>query len=262
MKRIAIIVLTVFITAAFLLTAGPAAAEWKKITIGTEGAYPPFNLVDKNGELQGFDIDISKALCKAMGVEYDFVVQDWDGLIPGLLAKKYDCIIASMSMTPERRQRVDFTNKYYQSPAKFVARKGSGIEVTNAGLKGKTVGVQRATTHENFVRDKFGDAVTVKAYATLDEADMDLVSGRVDLVLGDSVALIDALLNKPEGKDFAFVGPGFTDVKYFGDGIGIAIRKGNPELVKMFNDAIDKIRADGTYQKINAKYFDFDLYGD
>ena len=262
MKRVSIIALTVAIAAGIVFVAGPACAEMKKIKIGTEGAYPPFNRVDENGELQGFDIDISKALCKVMGMEYEFVVQDWDGLIPGLLAKKYDCIIASMSMTPERRERVDFTDKYYQSPAKFVARKGSGIDITKAGLKGKVVGVQRATTHENFVRDKFGDAVSIKAYATLDEADLDLVAGRVDLVLGDSVALIDALLNKPEGKNFEFVGPGYTDVKYFGDGIGIAIRKGNPELVKMFNDAIKKIRADGTYQKINAKYFDFDLYGE
>ena len=262
MKKAGIIALAVFTAAAIVFAAGPAAAKWEKVVIGTEGAYPPFNSVDKNGELKGFDIDISKALGKAMGVKYEFVVQDWDGLIPGLLAKKYDCIIASMSMTPERRERVDFTNKYYQTPAKFVARKGAGIEVTKAGLKGKTVGVQRATTHENFVRDKFGDSVTVKAYATLDEADLDLVSGRVDLVLGDSVALIDALLNKPEGKDFEFVGPGYTDVKYFGDGIGIAIRKGNPDLVEMFNKAIDQIRADGTYQKINAKYFDFDLYGE
>ena len=240
----------------------PASAEWEKIRIGTEGAYPPFNWVDNNGELKGFDIDIAKALCKVMNIKYEFVVQDWDGLIPGLLAKKYDCIIASMSMTPERRKRIDFTNKYYQTPARFVARKDAGIEINKPALKGKIVGVQRATTHENFVQDKFGDSVKIKSYGTLDEAGLDLVSGRVDLVLGDSVALIDALLKKPEGKDFEFVGPGYTDVQYFGDGIGIAIPKGHPDLVKMFNKAIDQIRADGTYQKINAKYFDFDLYGD
>ena len=257
MKKMFVLALVVFVFAAI-----PASAGWEKIRIGTEGAYPPFNWVDKNGELKGFDIDISKALCDVMKVKYEFVVQDWDGLIPGLLAKKYDCIIASMSMTPERRERVDFTNKYYQTPARFVARKGSGIEISKSGLKGKVVGVQRATTHENFVRDKFGDSVTVKPYATLDEADMDLVAGRVDLVLGDSVALIDALLNKPEGKDFEFIGPGYTDVAYFGDGIGIALRKGNPNLLEMFNKAIKQIRADGTYQQINAKYFDFDLYGD
>jgi arginine/ornithine transport system substrate-binding protein len=148
------------------------------------------------------------------------------------------------------------------TPAKFVAKKGAGIEISEKGLKGKTVGVQRATIHENFVRDKFGDTVKIKAYATQDEANMDLVSGRVDLVIADSVVLLDGFLQKDEGKDYEFVGPGFTDKKWFGEGIGIAVRKGEDDLREMLNKGIKKIRADGTYQKINAKYFDFDVYGD
>lgn len=238
------------------------AGNIQKIRVGTEGAYPPFNYIDKDGKLQGFDIDITKALCEAAGVEYEFVTQDWDGIIPGLIAKKYDCIIASMSMTPEREKKVDFTNKYYQTPAKFAAKKGSGFKITPEGLEGKTVGVQRATVHENFVRDKFGGSVDIKAYATQDEANMDLKSGRIDLVIADSVVLLGGFLETEAGTGFEFVGPGFTQEKWFGKGIGIAVRQGETELVEMFNKAINEIRANGVYKKINDKYFDFDVYGE
>lgn len=259
MRKWFIVVLTVV---SVFIVGNVTAEQWKNVRIGTEGAYPPFNYIDKNGKLQGFDIDIAKALCEVMGVKCDFVIQDWDGIIPGLLAKKYDCIIASMSITEERKKKVDFTNKYYMTPAKFVVKKGAGIEISKEGLKGKTVGVQRATIHENFVRDKFGDTVKINAYATQDEANMDLVSGRVDLVIADSVVLLGGFLETDKGKDFEFVGPGFTHKKWFGEGIGIAVRKGEGDLREMLNKAIKKIRADGTYQKINAKYFDFDVYGD
>jgi ABC-type amino acid transport substrate-binding protein len=157
---------------------------------------------------------------------------------------------------------VDFTNKYYQTPAKFVAKKGSGYEITAEGLKGKNVGVQRATVHENFVRDKFGDSVNIKAYATQDEANMDLTSGRIDLVIADSVVLLGGFLETDAGEDYEFVGPGFTQEKWFGKGIGIAVRKGDTALVELLNNAIDEIRANGVYKEINDKYFDFDVYGD
>ncbi len=250
-----VLVFSMVATAAF-------AGNITKVRMGTEGAYPPFNYIDKDGKLQGFDVDIAKALCAAAGVECEFVMQDWDGMIPGLLAKKFDTIIASMSITEERLQKVNFTKKYYLTPAKFIARKGSNFEITPEGLKGKTVGVQRGTIHENFVRDKFGKTMDIKSYATQDEANMDLASGRVDLVIADTVVLSDGFLNKKEGKDFEFVGPGFTDKKWFGEGIGIAIRKEDKELLDLMNKAIDTIRANGEYQRINAKYFDFDVYGD
>ena len=254
--------IVVFILVAALIVGNAQAKDWKKVRIGTEGAYPPFNFIDKAGQVQGFDIDIAKALCKTMGAECTFTVQDWDGLIPGLLAKKYDCIIASMSITEERKQKVDFTDKYYMTPAQFVAKKGAGIKVSKEGLKGKTVGVQRATVAENFLRDNFGDAVKIKSYATQDEANMDLTSGRIDLVIADSVVLLEGLLNTEAGKDFEFVGPGYSDKKWFGEGIGIAVRKEDSDLREGFNKAIKEIRTNGTYQKINAKYFNFDVYGD
>ncbi len=252
----------VLAAAAVGLFAAGASAQEKTVRIGTEGAYPPFNSIDPSGKLVGFDIDIANALCKAAHFKCDFVVQDWDGIIPGLLAKKYDAIVASMSITEERKQKVDFTGKYYNTPAKFVRKKGSGLEITKASLKGKSVAVQRATIHENFLRDNYGDIIDIKSYATQDEANMDLVSGRVDAVLADSVALLDGFLTTDAGKGFEFVGPDFTDPKWFGDGVGIAVRKGEDALRKELNAAIAKIRTDGTYKAINAKYFDFDVYGD
>ena len=245
----------------FSLCLGTSMAA-EKVRIGTEGAYPPFNYIDEHGELQGFDIEISKALCDAANLDCTFVTQDWDGIIPGLLAKKYDAIIASMSITEEREQVVDFTNKYYQTPARFVKPKDVDIEISTAGLSGKTVGVQRATVSENFIRDNFGDTVEIKSYATQEEANMDLVAGRLDLVFADSVVLLKGFLDTKQGQDYEFVGPGYTDEEWFGEGIGIAVRKNNDDLKQKLNQAIDTIRENGTYKKINDKYFTFDVYGD
>jgi len=254
--------IALFAVAALALAAGTATAkEWKKIRIGVEGAYPPFSWVEPDGTLKGFDIEIAMALCKEIGAECTLVQQDWDGIIPALLARKYDAIIASMSITEERKKKVDFTKKYYNSPAKFVRRKGSGIEITKASMKGKTVGVQRATTHDSFITAEFGDTVKIKRYATQDEAYLDAVAGRVDLLLADSIAMNDGFLQTDQGKDFEFVGPDYSDPKYFGDGAGIAIRKQDKDLKALFNKAIDAIRANGTYKRINDKYFDFDIYG-
>jgi arginine/ornithine transport system substrate-binding protein len=248
-------------TGVVVLVGVAQAKEWTKVRIGVEGAYPPFSSVSPQGELQGFDIDIAKALCAEMKVECTLVQQDWDGIIPALLARKYDAIIASMSITEERKQKVDFTNKYYQTPARFVTRKGAGIEISKEGLEGKKVGVQRATIHDSFLTDNFGDTVEIVRYGTQDEANLDLVAGRVDLLLADSVALANGFLKTEEGADYEFVGPPYNDPKWFGEGAGIAIRKGDTELKEMFNQAIDAIRANGTYDQIAQKYFDFDVYG-
>ena len=249
------------IIAAGTTAAGTASADMKKVTLGTEGAYPPFNWIDENGALQGFDIDIGNALCAAAELDCTWVIQDWDGIIPGLLAKKFDAIVASMSITAERKEVVDFTGKYYTTPAKFVRMKGSGIEITPEGLAGKAVGVQRATIHANFLEDNYGDTVTIRAYASQEEANLDFGAGRVDLLLADSVALLEGFLNTPDGGDAEFVGPDFTDPQWFGDGAGIAVRKGETELLDALNGAIEAIRADGTYKTINDAYFDFDVYG-
>ena len=247
--------------AAALAFSSVASAEITSIKMGTEGAYPPFNSVDTNGNLVGFDIEIGNALCEAMKVECEWVTSDWDGIIPALLAKKFDTILASMSITEERKKKVAFSDKYYNTPAKFVTLKGSGLSIDAEGLKGKTIGVQSATTHENFLRGEYDGVVEVKTYGTQDEANLDLASGRVDAVLADSVVMLDYLASDA-GKDAEFVGPEFSQVKYFGEGAGIAVRLEDEELLGMLNTALQQILEDGTYKAINAKYFDFNVYGD
>ena len=267
------------LTAAVALGLATAPASAETVRIGTEGAYPPFNFMDENGQLQGFDVDIAQALCEAAEFECEFIIQDWDGIIPGLLAEKYDAIVASMSITEERKQVVDFTNKYYQTPAKFVQRKGDGhviaegvsadetvgnvdeITFDTDGLDGVVVGVQSATIHEAFLQDNFGDLVEIRSYGSQEEANLDMAAGRVDLLLADSIVLDESFLQTDDGADYEFVGPGFTDARWFGTGVGVAIRQEDDALREVFNAAIEKIRADGTYQQIADQYFDFDVYG-
>ncbi len=254
--------ITVIIAVALMgLGSATFAKEWDKIRIGVEGAYPPFSAVTTSGELIGFDIEIAQALCDEIGAECSLVQQDWDGIIPALLARKYDAIIASMSITEERKKKVAFSKKYYNTPGKFAQAKGAGNEITTESLAGKTVGVQRATTHDNFITSVFGDAVDVRRYGSQDEVYLDAVAGRLDLLLADSVAMAEGFLNTEEGAGWEFVGPGFSDPEYFGEGAGVAIRKGDEDLVELFNNAIDAIRANGTYKAINDKYFEFDVYG-
>lgn len=255
--------LSLIIVLSMVLAAGSVFAnEWKKIRVGVEGAYPPFSMVTPDGKLEGFDIDMAKAIVAAAGAEVELVVSDWDGIIPALLAKKFDCIVASMSITEERKKKVAFTGKYYQTPAKFVVKKGMIQDFSKEAIKGKSVGVQRATIHDKYLTDNYGSDVDVKRYGTQDELYLDITAGRIDMFLSDSIAASEGFLQKPEGQEFEFVGPDLTDPKWFGDGTGIACRQEDIDLVNKLNAAIKKIRSDGTYQKIQNKYFDFNVYGD
>lgn len=242
-------------------TAGASAKDWTKIRIATEGAYAPFNYVEPSGELAGFDVDIAKALCAELKAECTIVKQDWDGMIPALMARKFDAIVASMSITEERKQKVDFTDKYYQTPARLVAKSGTVVANLPDDLKGKKIGVQRETIHDKFATDNWGEIAEIVRYGTQDEANLDLVSGRVDFIIADSVALNDGFLKTDQGKGFEFVGPEFTDPKWFGVGAGIAVRKQDTDLTAALNKAIAAIRANGVYDQIARKYFDFNVYG-
>jgi arginine/ornithine transport system substrate-binding protein len=233
-----------------------AADAPQKVRIATEGAYPPFNFKAPDGSLQGFDVDIAKALCAEAHLDCTIVAQDWDGIIPGLLAKKYDAIVASMAITEERKKKVDFTDKYYQMPARFVEKKGAGFTISPEGLKGKTIGAQRATIHAQYLLDHYASIADVKTYDTQENVTLDLTAGRLDLMLASSAVILGSFLNKPEGKDYEFVGPELQ----LGAGTGIAVRQGDDALRQTFNQAIAAIRANGTYQQINAKYFDFSIY--
>ncbi|MCV3208302.1 ABC transporter substrate-binding protein [Mesorhizobium sp. YC-39] len=246
---------------AALLTLGVAQAQEKTLRIGTEGAYPPFNNLTADGQLVGFDIDIAKALCDEMKVKCTFVAQDWEGIIPALQAGKFDAIVASMSITPERAEKVDFTHKYYNTPSALAGPKDSDIKgVTKEDLAGKTIGVQASTTHFNYSTKTYTDS-TVKPYPTAQEYQLDLANGRLDAA-EDDIVVLSQWLDTPDGACCKILGtPSPQPVEIFGPGAGIAVRKGETDLVNQFNAAIAAIRANGKYKEINDKYFKFDVYG-
>lgn len=242
------------------LAIGAAQAQEKTLKIGTEGAYPPFNNLTSDGKLEGFDIEIAQALCDEMKTKCEFVTQDWDGIIPALQAGKFDAIIASMSITPERLKKVDFTNKYYNTPPAVAAPKDSDIKgVTKEDLAGKTIGVQGSTTHFNYSEQTYTDS-TVKPYPTAQEYQLDLANGRLDAV-NDDVVVVQQWLDSPEGACCKLIGTIKPVEEIHGKGAGIAVRKGDDELREKLNVAIDAIRANGKYKEINDKYFKFDAYG-
>ena len=244
--------------AALMAVAGAASAqEGGKLKLGTEGAYPPFNSVTADGKLVGFDVEIGNALCAQMKVECEWVTQDWDGIIPALQGGKFDALIASMTITEERAQQVDFTNRYYTTPLALIAPKDSELTSPEPdALKGKTVGAQASTTQSIYAEDHYAKAgADVKLYPTQDEAMADLTNGRLDAVVSDKFVLVDWM--KTTGQDCCKL---IGDLKGTESLTGIAVRKGDP-LREKLNAAIDAIVKDGTYAKINAKYFDFDIYG-
>lgn len=248
--------------AAIVLAAigGAQAKDWSKVRIGTEGAYPPFNSLTSDGQLVGFDIDIANALCEQMKVECEFVTQDWDGMIPALQAGKFDAVIASMSITEERKQKVDFTNKYYNTPPAIAVPKDSKLAgTTDADLKGVMLGAQSSTTHSNYAEEKLPSA-ELKLYPTPDEYKLDVANGRIDAVIDDVVVLSD-WLKSDDGACCKILGTLIPDPVINGAGAGIAIRKEDGDLKEMFNKAIMAIRENGKYQEINDKYFEFDVYG-
>ncbi|OLP56715.1 amino acid ABC transporter [Rhizobium rhizosphaerae] len=242
------------------LSAGSAMADGEKIVIATEGAYPPFNVLAADGTLSGFDVDIARALCTQMKADCTFVTQEWDGAIPALTAKKFDAFIASMSITAERKQKVDFTDKYYNTPPAIAVPKDSKITAaTGDAFSGKTLGAQSSTTHSNYAEAHLKGA-DLKLYPTADEYKLDLANGRIDGAI-DDVVVLSEWLKTPDGACCKLLGTLPIDPVINGEGAGIALRKGNDALREKFNAAIKAIRANGEYKKVNDKYFTFDAYG-
>ncbi len=232
-----------------------AAATAQDLRIATEGYYAPFNYIDDAGQLAGFDVDISNALCAVMGKGCVIVQNDWDDLIPGLNNAQYDVIVASMSITTEREELVDFTLPYYSNMLTFLGRKDSGIEISADGLAGKKVGTLRSTVSSSYLQDTYADVVDIHLYDTQDDALADLASRKLDLVLGDNLPSYDWLQSEV-GQGHEFVGE-FIDID---DRISIAVRKSDPTLLDALNGALIEIIENGTYQQINAKYFPFSIY--
>ncbi|MEO0386703.1 MAG: transporter substrate-binding domain-containing protein [Pseudomonadota bacterium] len=241
---------------AFVLACVATSAMAADINICVEGAYPPFSFTTEAGTVEGFDIDVANALCTEMGKECALVKTDWDGIIPALLERKCDAIIASMSITEERKQVIDFSSKYYNTPPRFVGPEGMTVD----GLDRKTVGVQRGTIHQDFMEGEFPN-VALKLYGTQDEAYLDLAAGRVDAIMADSIATLFGFLQTDQGAGYAFFGPDYTMPKYHGVGVGVGVRQGEEDLRNAFSHAIGVIRGNGVYDEINAAYFEFDIYG-
>lgn len=239
--------------------AAPAALPELKVAI--DPTYQPFTFKTAEGKPTGFDVDIAEALCKEIKRQCVFVEQVWDSMIPGLQAKKYDAIISSMSITEERLQVVDFSDKYYSTPSQIVVKTGTPF-TDLASLKGKKLGVLKGSTQEKYALGELKPVgVSVVPYEAQDQVYLDIKSGRLDGTVADRVEVTGGFLSKPEGKDYGFVGPELNEEKYFGIGMGVALRKGETQLKDEINTAIKAIRSNGTYDQIAKKYFDFDVYG-
>ncbi len=258
-----------------------SVANSQTIRIGTEGAYPPWNNINSAGDLEGAEIDFGNEACDRMGVTCEWVTQDWDGIIPALLQGKYDIIIAGMSITEERKEKVNFTNGYMTDGARFAVLKDSGlsdlniagmakVNLNNAGGKeqaaigqliaamdGKTVCVQSSTIHQNFLEKHMSGAVDVKLYQAVDDHNLDLAAGRCDAILADVGSIID-FMESDGGVDVAFTGPTFSG-GVFGDGVGGAVRKEDTDILEMWNSAISEMSKDGTTAEITKRWFGRDI---
>ena len=248
-----------------------------KIKIGTEGAYPPWNSKDASGKLIGFEVELAYTLCRYIGQQCEIVEQDWDGMIPALIMRKFDAIMAGMSITAERQKAISFSQGYADEVASLAVMKGSdlegmdtpeGINLTLGGsgvkktlktltgaLAGKTVCTQTATIHQNFLESGDVGKINLRTYKTQDEVNLDLASGRCDVALAAAVAFTDYA--EKSGKPVVLVGPTFSGGA-FGNGVGVGIRKDDTELLKAFNKAIDKARKNGDISRIATKWFGFD----
>lgn len=239
---------------------GASAEAGQKLKLGTEGAFPPFNYIDASGKLAGFDVDVGVELCKRMDADCELIAQDWDGIIPGLLAKKYDFIIASMFITNERKKVVSFTDPYYAAAMTHIAPKGADItSFTADGLDGKVIGAQSGTTQADFIEKSYTNS-EIRLYGTQDEANLDMANGRLDLMVGDVIPSVDWVTKTDDGACCEVVGEPITDPEYVGDGTGIAVRKEDNDLRLALNKALAEIIADGTYKQINDKYFTINVY--
>lgn len=268
------------ILAAMLLGTGLAQAEQRSaITIASEGASPPWDFIDASGALVGFDIDVGQELCTRMKLECTFVAQDWDGIIPGLLVKKYDAIIAGMSITEKRKKSISFSMPYAVGPNQIVMRRDIGLEHGDTkaklnltdmdaaekeavaklreSLTGKTLGVLRSSNSEAVVKELFGDIADVRSYDSQENLKLDLVAQRVDGGLGDYFVWRD-FLETPDGKGADFFGPQLSGGTW-GPGVGVGLRKDDTDLIAAFDTALEASIKDGTISRIAVKWFGMDI---
>lgn len=246
------------LAAAVLITAGTASAQTvSEIRFGVEASYAPFEYKSPTGELRGFDIEVGNAVCAKLNAKCVWVENDFDGLIPALMARKFDAINSDMTITAQRKRAIDFTAPIYAIPNRLIAKKGSGLQPTVASLKGKRVGVQQGTIQETYAKAKWASAdVEVVPYQSQDLIYADLTAGRLDAAFQDSEAAAKGFLKRPQGAGFEFAGPDVVDEQLLGAGVGYGVRRGNTALKGALEGALVKLKADGTLERIAAKYFD------
>ncbi|MDR3521459.1 MAG: ABC transporter substrate-binding protein [Acidocella sp.] len=246
----------------FAMNSPANAKTLTEIKFGVDATYPPFESMSPSGQFVGFDIELGKAICADLKVKCVFVAQGFDGIIPALEARKFDAILSSMTVTPAREQQIDFSSEMYNEPTSLIAKKGSGLKPTVDSLKGKTVGVEAGTIQETYANTywkPFG--VNVVSYPGQDQVYADLLSGRLDASLQDSVEADYGFLKTPKGAGYALAGNVTDDPKdVLGSYIAIGIRKDEPDLKAKIDKAIATIIKNGTYKKIESKYFNFDVY--
>jgi octopine/nopaline transport system substrate-binding protein len=279
MKKLTLVGILMVLAITLGMAGGSDAKEWKKVRVATEGAYPPWNATDPSGKLYGFDIDVINEVCQRADLDCEITAHAWKGIIPGLTAGKYDCIIAGMQTTHKRLKVIDFAGPYAKTPGSFATLKSSplakfksaadrvtlnDLDATEQGvmdellklLEGKVIGVQTTTTHSNFLDKYFQKVATIRKYDSQENVLLDLTAGRIDAAEA-SLSYWVPIMKKEQGKDLALFGPAWTG-DIFGLGNGIGVRKQDPELKAIFDKALKSLREDGTLQTLAIKWFGFD----
>ncbi|MDV6319822.1 transporter substrate-binding domain-containing protein [Chromohalobacter sp. HP20-39] len=233
----------------------------QQVRIAVDVPYPPFEYRTADGELAGFEIELGNELCQRAKLNCEWVVQSWDGIIPGLLSRKYDAILSSMRITPAREQQVRFTEPYAMSPKVWVARAGHAITLDDPqSLAGLSVGVQRGTTQDNYVTERYRDTLDIRRYATAADVSLDLEAERIDLAFINYPVALDTLNIGESDARFVQIGPRINSPEsIFGKGNAIAVRPRDKALANTFNQALDSVYADGTFVELMEQYFDYDL---
>lgn len=255
MKKLALCV------ALAVMATGAMAKEWKTVRTGVDASYPPFESMAPSGQMVGFDVDLTRALCAKMDVKCVWIPQDFDGIIPALKGKKFDIIVSSLTVTDKRREQIDFSDKLFDAPARMIAKAGSPLLPTAESLKGKRVGVEQGTTQEAYAKAYWEPkGVTIVQYQNQDQVYADLTTGRLDAALQDELQADSGFLKTPRGKGFAWAGPEVKDAKTIGEGTAIGVRKEDGDLKARLNKALADIHSDGTFKRLEKQYFDVEIY--
>ncbi|NOQ19859.1 MAG: transporter substrate-binding domain-containing protein [Desulfobacterales bacterium] len=260
--------LLLLLVGALILMFGGYASAAEKIRVGCECTYFPFNYRTADGVLTGYDVDVAKGVLDIIGADFEFVCQKWSGMLPALLANKFDLIVASMSITDKRKKKIDFSIPYRISVGRFVGKDGANLNLFNAddsvnaaNFKGVKVGLERATTYANWIEANVPNA-KVLLYDTNEALYLDLRNGRTDVIMTNPMKAFLKFLSKDAGKGFGFVSPPLDNPKIFGTGVGIGIAKGREDLLNRINSALKTLIKNGSMEKYSLKYFPFAIHNE